>query len=365
MPDKNDYCVIMAGGIGSRFWPLSKASRPKQFLDILGVGKSLLRQTYERYAKIIFPENILVVTSGEYVSLVKDQIPELSPQQILSEPERRNTAPCIAYAAYRVRAMNPDARLVVAPSDHLITKEREFEEVIISGLKFVGSQDALLTIGIKPHYPETGYGYIQSLYSPGAKEFSSNFCRVKTFTEKPNLEVAQAFLESGDFFWNSGIFLWSVSSVIMAFELYAPSIYDLFQEGLPFYNTSEEKPFMESLYPLCKSISIDYAIMEKAENVYMQVADFGWSDLGTWGSLYSHLPLDKDGNALLNSRTFSYDNKNCLIAVPEDKIAVIEGLNDYIVAVSDNAVLICRRSEEQRIKDFLREVKIKLGENNL
>ncbi len=355
----------MAGGIGSRFWPLSQASRPKQFLDILGVGKSLLRQTYERFCSVIPQENILVVTAEAYAGLVQEQIPELLPEQILTEPLRRNTAPCIAYAAHRIQAINPEARLVIAPSDHLITRENEFEEVILSGFDFVATQDALLTIGIRPHYPETGYGYIQSASSCETDQSPCNLYKVKTFTEKPSLEVARVFLESGDFYWNSGIFLWSVSSILSAFMLYAPGMYEMFQEGLSDYNTPSEKKFIKSLYSRCKSISIDYAIMEKAENVFVQIADLGWSDLGTWGSLYSHVPLDTHGNALLSDQIFSYNNKNCLFTVPDDQIAVIEGLQDYIVAASEKAILICPRSEEQRIKDFLSEVKIKLGEKDL
>ncbi|MBO7324266.1 MAG: mannose-1-phosphate guanylyltransferase, partial [Bacteroidales bacterium] len=291
---KNHYCVIMSGGIGSRFWPASRSSYPKQFLDFFGTGRSLIQQTFDRIKKIVPVENIFVVTNQRYNDLTLEQLPELKPEQILLEPCRRNTAPCIAYAAHHIHAINPNASMVVAPSDHLILKEDEFLNSLSNGLDFVSKHDALLTLGIKPNRPETGYGYIQACH-----QSLDGFTKVKAFTEKPNLELAKVFLESGDFYWNSGIFLWNVQSIIKAFNEFLPEVAQAFNNGLSLFNTEKEKAFIDEMFPSCPNISIDYGVMEKANNVYVQMGDFGWSDLGTWGSLHELSPNDENGNSIL------------------------------------------------------------------
>lgn len=358
--NQNNYCIIMAGGIGSRFWPLSKTARPKQFLDILGTGRTLLQQTYDRFRKIMNPENILVVTNSIYEDLVAEQLPELPVSNILGEPYRRNTAPCIAYGSYKIMQNNPNANIVVAPSDHLILKESEFLDVISKGIEFISTSDNLLTIGIKPSRPETGYGYIQ--INNKNKENSSEFNKVKTFTEKPDLKMAQVFFESGEFFWNSGIFLWSGRSIIKSLEDFLPEVAGLFSSGSGKYNTTEEKSYIEQIYPVCKNISIDYGVMEKAKNVFVLCADFGWSDLGTWGSLYEHSEKDSNNNALKGEDIFLYDTRNCVVNISKNKSVVIQGLKDYIVAESDDVILVCKLSEEQLIRQFVHDVKLKKGE---
>lgn len=361
--ENNNFCVIMAGGIGSRFWPLSRTKKPKQFLDILGTGRTLIQQTFDRFIQIVPVENIYIVTNEEYGDIVAKQLPELKPGQILLEPMRRNTAPCIAYANYKIREIDPDANIIVAPSDHLITKENEFLDVVRKGLDFVSKNDALLTLGIQPSRPETGYGYIQI---SGDKEnivVNESMRKVKTFTEKPDLKMATLFLESGDFFWNSGIFFWSLKSIMSAFEKYQIEIDSLFKEGIGFFNTTQEHEFIASTYPKCKNISIDYGVMEKADNVHVLCADFGWSDLGTWGSLYDMSKKDKNSNAVQGKNIFTYDSKNCIINLPNDKLAVIQGLDNYIIVDSDNILLICKKEDEQKIKQFVNDVKLEKGEN--
>lgn len=361
--NKNQYCIIMAGGIGVRFWPLSREARPKQFIDILGTGRTFLQETYDRFAKIIPSENIFVVTNQMYYQLVKEQVPMVSEDHILLEPLRKNTAPCIAYASYRIRSENPDAIMVVAPSDHLITREEEFLRVVQQGFEFVAANDALLTLGIKPSRPETGYGYIQVNGNGNSPVLQYEKIRkVKTFTEKPNAELAKIFFESGEFFWNAGIFLWSVRSIIQALEKYLPEVAILFADGGNVYGTKEEGKFIARIYPQCKSISIDYAIMEKAENVYVLCSDFGWSDIGTWGSLHEHQERDEQGNSIKGESVFGYNLKGCIINIPKEKLAVIEGLQDYIVVESDNILLICRKSQEQEIRQFVNDVKLKKGD---
>ena len=356
----DNYCVIMAGGIGSRFWPLSRTPKPKQFLDILGSGKALIQQTYERYKKIIPEKNIYIVSHIDYKDLIYSQIPGIDPNQVLLEPMRKNTAICIAYANFQILSQNPNANIVVAPSDHLIYREEEFLRVIMQGLEFTKNSNALVTIGIKPNRPETGYGYIQT-NGDSAKNHSS-ICKVKTFTEKPDLEMAKVFFESGEFFWNSGIFIWSLNSIMHEFDLYLPDLNTQFNEGMSVLNTQGEIDFVANLYPKCKSISIDYAIMEKTDNVFVICADFGWSDLGTWGSLYTNLEKDESNNALVGNNAFMFNSSNCIVNMPANKLAVIEGLDDYIVVESDGVLLICRKTDEQRIKDFVNEIRIKRGE---
>ncbi|MBP5317888.1 MAG: mannose-1-phosphate guanylyltransferase [Paludibacteraceae bacterium] len=349
--DKNRYCVIMAGGAGSRFWPFSRSSRPKQFLDFMGTGSSLLQMTFARFARIIPKENILVVTNKMYRDMVLEQLPELKYDQVLAEPCRRNTAPCIAYAATRIAAINPNATMVVAPADHLITKENEFLEAITKGLDFVGKQPVLLTLGIKPNRPETGYGYIQA-----GTESKGEFKRVKTFTEKPNAELAKIFMESGEFFWNAGVFMWSVASILKAFDDFLPDIAAKFLPGRVLFGTPDEEAFINENFPSCQNISIDYGIMEHAKQVYVLCGDYGWSDLGTWGSLYDLSEKDASGNVHLKCRMLSYDCSDNIVVLPEGKLAVLQDLNGYIVDESDNALLICRKEEEQRIRQFVNDV---------
>ena len=361
--NKDYYCVIMAGGIGSRFWPLSRIKKPKQFLDILGVGKTLLQQTFERFSKILPSENILIVSNEEYEDIILKQLPGISESQVLLEPMRRNTAPCIAYANYKINEVNPNAKIVVAPSDHLILKETEFLEVVQKGLTFVEENDALLTLGIQPSRPETGYGYIQITGDKSSIEVNKSFRKVKTFTEKPDLKMANLFLESGDFFWNSGIFFWSLNSIMASFNMYLSDVNSLFEEGKGIYNTDDEQEFISKTYTRCKNISIDYGIMEKADNVHVLCADFGWSDLGTWGSLYDMSKKNKDDNYVTGDNIFTYDTKNCLINMPDNKLTVIQGLDDYIVVNSDGILLICKKEDEQKIKQFVNDVRLEKGED--
>jgi len=360
--NKNYFCVIMAGGIGSRFWPLSKTKKPKQFLDILGTGKTLLQQTYERIQEIIPIENILVVTNEDYCDLVLDQLPLLRPDQVLLEPLRRNTAPCIAFANYKLKELNPDAKVMVAPSDHVILKEKDFLDVVKKGLQFVTDNDCLLTLGIQPNRPETGYGYIQINGDKSAIELNNSFRKVKTFTEKPDQKMAELFIESGDFFWNSGMFFWSLKTIMSSFEKLLPEVDNLFKEGVGKYNTSDERRFISESYPNCRNISIDYGIMEKADNVYVLCSDFGWSDLGTWGSLYDKLEKNKEKNSVIGKNVFTYESANCLINIPDEKLVVIQGLNDYIVVESENILLICSKKDEQKIKQYVNDVKLEKGD---
>ncbi len=350
----------MAGGIGSRFWPLSRKSLPKQFIDILGTGRTLLQQAFDRFSKIIPPENFYVVTSQDYVRLVQEQLPEVNVNQILAEPLRRNTAPCVAYAANKIKAVNPSANLIVAPSDHLILKEEEFLKQIRNGLEFVASHKALLTLGIQPSRPETGYGYIQRGEKVGFNNLK-NLYHVKVFTEKPDQYMAQIFIDSGEFYWNSGIFLWSLNSIMHAFEAHLPEVATLFAQGEHLYNTPSEPAFIKKIYPECMGISIDYGIMEKSDNVFVLTADFGWTDLGTWGSFYDNKAKNEGGNVLEGKNAFTYDTKNCIIHFPDDRIAILQGLDGYIVVESNNTLLVCRREDEQQIRQFVNDVLINVG----
>lgn len=358
MTSKDNYCVIMGGGIGSRFWPFSRKTMPKQFLDFFGTGRSLLQQTFDRFNKIIPTENILIVTNAIYADLVKEQLPELDPKQILLEPARRNTAPCIAWASYHIRSLNPNANIVVAPSDHLILKEGEFLAAIEKGLDFVSKYDKLLTLGIKPNRPETGYGYIQI-----AEQEGDNFYKVKTFTEKPELELAKVFVESGEFYWNSGLFMWNVNTIIKAGEALLPELASKLAPGKDVYGTPEEKAFIEENFPACPNVSIDFGIMEKADNVYVSLGDLGWSDLGTWGSLYDLSPKDEQGNVTLKCDSMIYNSNDNIVVLPKGKLAVIEGLEGFLVAESDNVLLICKKDEEHAIRKYVNDAQMKLGED--
>ena len=352
----NIYCVIMAGGIGSRFWPLSRAERPKQFIDILGTGKSLLVQTFERMAQICPEQNIFVVTSEQHGGIVREQLPQLEPNRVLLEPMRRNTAPCIAYATQRIRAIDPQAVMVVAPSDHLILNEAIFAESMRTTVRFAAQNNALLTLGIKPSRPETGYGYIQ-MGAPVAD--GKALFRVKTFTEKPNIDMARVFLDSGEFLWNSGIFVWSVEAISQALDKHLPEVSGLFEQAASAMGTPCEAEAIARIYPECRNISIDYGIMEKADNVLVMSTDFGWSDLGTWGALHGLLAHDAHGNAVSTQQAMLYDSSNLMLnQTNPNKLVVVQGLDGYIVVDTDDVLLICRQQDEQRIKDFVNDVTV-------
>jgi mannose-1-phosphate guanylyltransferase len=345
----------MAGGVGSRFWPFSTNEKPKQFLDFFGTGRSLLRMTYERLDGIVPASNVFIVTNKIYKDTILEQLPELAENQVLLEPMRRNTAPCIAYAVYRIQKQNPKANIVVLPSDHLITNEKEFQRVITEGLRFVANNDALLTLGMKPTRPETGYGYIQ--FGNGGDELR----KVKTFTEKPNLEMAKVFLSSGEFSWNSGMFLWRADVIINQFNQHLPEVADKFEQGIDAYATDNEQTFINRIYPECPNISIDYGIMEKAENVYVMLADFGWSDLGTWGSLHEITSKDSDNNAVAKCQTMFYNAQNNMVALPEGELVVIDGLDGYLVARDNGVLLICPKDQESKIRQYVKDAEEKFG----
>ncbi|MFT4667811.1 MAG: mannose-1-phosphate guanylyltransferase [Polaribacter sp.] len=355
---QNTYVAIMAGGIGSRFWPGSRESRPKQFLDIMGVGKSLIRLTFERFLKLCPAENIFIVTNGIYKDLVKEHLPEITDNQILCEPSRNNTAPCIAYAAFKLHDLNPDANFIVAPSDHVVLNEPAFIRYLEKGIQFVDKNEALLTLGIQPSRPDTGYGYIN--YEPTKGE--NEIYPVTDFTEKPDAALAQVFVDSGEYLWNAGIFLWNVKSILSAFENYAPEIYNILNAQQGVYNSSEEQAFIDKAYPTTPKISIDYAIMENAENVYTLPADFGWSDLGTWASLFEELEGDKDNNVINGDHVVTYNTASCLIRAPKGKLVVVKDLEDYIIIDEGDVLLIHPKSKEQEIKEITTALKKDLGE---
>ena len=353
--NKNNYAVIMAGGIGSRFWPMSKVTFPKQFLDILGTGETLIQQTFNRLQRVCPKENILIVTNKNYKDLCLEQLPNVIESNILCEPAIRNTAPCVAYAAFKIQSMNENANMIIAASDHIILKEDEFVRVANDCLEVVAKNDILLTLGITPSRPDTGYGYIQ--FTTEKLDNHQRIKKVKTFTEKPNQELALNFLDSGDFLWNSGMFVWSAKSITLAFRKQLRDMYDVFEQGKQFYNTSKETEFIDRIFPGCKNISIDYGIMEKSENVYVYPTDLGWSDLGTWGSLYAHLDLDENRNAVQGNKVMLYDSADNIIKVPNDKVVVMQGMNGYIVVENEGILLICKKENEQQIKEFVADVK--------
>jgi mannose-1-phosphate guanylyltransferase len=358
MQNKNHYVAIMAGGIGSRFWPMSRTSLPKQFLDVLNTGKTLVQWTYDRYAKFIPAENIYIVTSEEYVDIVKTQLPMLPVDNILAEPSKKNTAPCIAYISFKLAQINPDAQCIVAPSDHLILEEDRFQTIALHALDFVAHIKALATLGIQPTHPNTGYGYIQYEGLEVAKEVF----KVKTFTEKPDLEIAKSFIESGDFLWNAGIFAWKISSILTAFEKHQPEMYELFDQEKMHFNTPSEKDAIQRIYPQCTNISIDIAVMEKANNVYVIPASFGWSDLGTWNSAYENMEKDYLGNAVASDNVIVIDATKCIINSPKDKLVLVQGLDDFIVIDTKDVLLICSKDKEQSIKEYVAEVKRNKGD---
>ncbi len=359
----NRYVIIMAGGVGSRFWPLSRREKPKQFLDITGSGETLIQQTYNRFKKVCSEQNIFVVTNADHAGIVVEQL-GIDPSHVLGEPFRRNTAPCLAYGTFRILNENPDAVIAVTPADHLIVKEDRFCEVIEECYDFAAANDSLVTLGIKPDRPETGYGYIQADQKKTVDGFE-NLLKVKTFTEKPDIDLARVFIESGDFYWNSGIFIWGIKTILNAFEKHMPDVYSAFGEGKDLYGTEGEKNFIGKTYASCKSISVDYGIMEKADNVYVMCTDIGWSDLGTWTSLYGHSVSDKKGNIIVRGDVYSYDNKGTIFNISPGKVAVIQGMKDYIVVDSEDVLLIVKKEDEQNIKQYLDDVRKSTGDKFL
>jgi mannose-1-phosphate guanylyltransferase len=348
---KDNYCVIMAGGIGSRFWPMSTAQRPKQFLDVLGIGKSLLRMTFERLLNVAPAENIYIVTNAGYKELVMEQLPELSEGQVLTEPERKNTAPCITYAAAKIYSINRNATLIVAPSDHLILKEEKFTNIINTAIAAANAGDQLVTLGIKPTRPDTGYGYIEFIEDgdilPGQVK------KVKHFTEKPSRDLAEIFLKSGNYYWNSGIFIWKASTILQALNKFKPDLHHLFTNQQEKYNTPDEQAYVNACFSACEDISIDFAVMENAKNVSLVLANFDWSDLGTWGSLYAHLDKDYNGNAVIGDNVHMINSENCIVNLPNNKLALIQGLNHYIIVESDNMLMILNQQDEQNLKKYM------------
>lgn len=351
MAQTDNHLVIMAGGVGSRFWPMSTADRPKQFIDVLGVGKTLIQLTNERFSGVIPPCNVWVVTNEKYVSVVQEQLPDIPVDHILSEPCRRNTAPCIAYVSWRIKKENPKANIVVSPSDHIVTNPEEFRRVVTNCLKFTAETDAIVTLGMKPTRPETGYGYIQADLSTASARNKEIF-RVDQFREKPDLATAIQYTKQSNFFWNAGIFIWSASTIVNAFRIYQPGVARIFENIMDVLGTADEQRVIDEVYPECDNISVDYAIMEKAEEIFVCPADFGWSDLGTWGSLLAQTPHDLYGNAIIGENIQLFDSKNCIIHTTEERKVVVQGLDGYIVAEKDDTLLICKLSEEQRIKQF-------------
>ncbi len=351
----------MAGGIGSRFWPISRQNYPKQFLDILNTGKTLIQSTYDRFAEFIPAENIYVVTSDQYKDIVQEQLPAISPNNILCEPSRKNTAACIAYISYKLQELNPEANLICAPADHLILDNISFIKVSLEALGFTEKNSALVTLGIKPFQPNTGYGYIQ-YEEPGV---SSNIYKVKTFTEKPDLELAKTFLASGDFLWNAGIFVWKTRSIIAAFEKYLPEMHDIFHGARKAFSTPKETEAIELMYPLCGNISIDYGILEKADNVYVIPSSFGWSDLGTWGSAYENLEKDYMENAVAGDNVILFDSTKNVVHTNGKKLILLQGLDDFIIVDTEDALLVCKKDKEQNIKEYLLEIKRTNGDKYL
>ncbi len=351
----------MAGGIGSRFWPVSRTGYPKQFIDILGTGRSLIQWTYQRFKHICPQENIYFITNQQYIQTLKEQIPELNDANIISEPSRKNTAPCAAYFAHKMMSLNPNANIIMSPADHLIMDERAFERTALDALAFVSNHDALLTLGIKPTRPDTGYGYIQY----DVEEELDMVYRVKTFTEKPSLELARTFLKSGDFLWNSGIFVWNVKTIMEALDRYLPEMHEVFTMAKNVYNTPREAEVISNLYSQCTNISIDYGIMEKAKNVFVIPSYFGWCDLGTWESAYENSEKDYLGNAVYGDNVMVIDASECMIKVPNEKLLVVQGLEQFIVIDTPDVLLICERNREQQIKEYVAEVKRNKGEKFL
>lgn len=354
-PD-NTYVIIMAGGVGSRFWPYSRKSHPKQFLDVLGVGKSLLQLTYHRFLSLCSSENIYIVSNQDYYDLIKKQLPDLTDDQILLEPNQRNTAPCIAYASYKIAKKNPNAVTVVTPADHAVFMEDDFIKSCKTAVDFAEENGHMVTIGIKPSRPETGYGYIQFVESDDPVK------KVKTFTEKPQLELAQTFLESGDFVWNAGIFIWNVKTIAEAFDRFLPEISETFSVIADHYYTTEETQKIAWAYARTKAISIDYGVMEKAENVYVVLGDFGWSDLGSWSSLHEYHDKDHNNN-VIDGNAMLYESNDCIVRAPKNKLVVVQGLEGYLIADCEDVLMICNKDDEKKIRSIVNDVKSEKGEH--
>lgn len=351
----NNHLVIMAGGIGSRFWPMSTPAKPKQFIDVLGCGRSLIQLTYDRFQGICSLDHIWVVTSKNLASIVKEQLPDIPEQNILQEPCMRNTAPCIAYVTWKIKERDPNANLIVSPADHVVMDIPEFQRVILTSLNFTRERDVILTLGMKPNRPETGYGYIEAEINSSAMP-ENEIYRVKRFHEKPVLEVAKEYVKKTNFYWNSGIFIWNVSAIETAIRQHQPALATRFEALASSFYTSKEQDEIDRSFPLCENISVDYAILEKGENVYVFPASFGWSDLGTWGSLHEKLDKDENGNAIVGSKVRLIESRDCIVHLPEEKRVVIQGLQGYIVSERDNTLLICQLKEEQQIKEFSKEI---------
>lgn len=355
--DKNNYAVIMAGGIGSRFWPVSTSEFPKQFHDMLGAGQTLLQKTFTRLSRFVPKEHIFILTNAKYSNLVLEQLPEISLNQVVPEPAMRNTAPCILYAALKIQKENPTAKMIVAPSDHWIEDEVAFANDVQQAFDFCTEHDALMTLGIKPTFPNTGYGYIE--YNKAASEAIK---KVNQFREKPDYQTAKSFIEQGNFVWNAGIFVWSVTSVVNAFQNNQPVLFELFSKGISVYNTSDEANFIEENYAKAENISVDYAIMEQSPNVYVLPATFDWNDLGTWGSLYDELPKDENNNVMVNGSLMAKDSTGNIVRSNPGKIVVIDSLNDYIIVDKEEVLLIFPKEKEQDIKILQKKVKETFGE---
>ena len=351
----------MAGGIGSRFWPMSRTSLPKQFLDILNTGRTLIQGTFDRFAAFIPKENIYVVTSEQYKDIVAAQLPELGAGNILCEPSRKNTAPCVAYISYKLLAKNPEANLICAPADHIILDPKAFEKICTDALDFTSNIKALVTLGINPTHPNTGYGYIQFDQQPAAP----NVFKVKTFTEKPDKELAETFISSGDFLWNAGIFVWQTKNIVKAFEKFLPEMHEMFDAEKTNFNTTKEHAAIERIYPQCVNISIDYGIMEKADNVYVIPSSFGWSDLGTWASAYDNLEKDYLENAVAGNNVMIIDATRNMVHADNKKLVLLQGLDDFIVVDTKDVLLICKKDKEQAIKEYVAEVKRNKGDKYL
>ena len=351
MSKTNNHLVIMAGGVGSRFWPMSTTEKPKQFIDVLGVGKTLIQLTVERFGDLVAPENIWVVTNQKYAPIVEEQLPNIPKANILCEPCRRNTAPCIAYVSWRIKSNDPKANIVVTPSDHIVMDITEFQRVIKDCMRFTSETDAIVTLGMKPNRPETGYGYIQADLSTSSLR-NKEIYRVDSFREKPDLKTAEQYIKKNYYFWNAGIFIWNVNTIVNAFRIYEPAMAKIFESMQSVYGTDKEQAFINERFPECENISVDYAIMEKAEEIFVCPADFGWSDLGTWGSLHGQSKKDLYGNATIGQNISLIESHNCIVHTTQEKKVVIQGLDGYIIAEKDDTLLICKLSEEQRIKQF-------------
>lgn len=359
MLNPNHYAIIMAGGVGSRFWPVSRTSMPKQFIDVLGIGRTLIQETYRRFQQIVPEKNIYILTNSAYKGLVREQLGLKNEEQIIGEPAMRNTAPCIAFASHKIHALNPDAAMVVAPSDHLILDTQTFVDNVKASLELASAHPALVTLGIKPSRPDTGYGYIQM----GTRDVHDPFHQVEAFVEKPDAATAESYVSSGEYLWNAGIFIWSTRSILNEFDTHQRLLNDLFKAGQAKYNTLEEDAFLEAEYSKAENISIDYAILEKSNQVYVLPVDFGWSDLGTWASVYDLGEKDADGNVLVNGteNTLLYASKNCMINVPEQRRLVVKGLDDFIIVESNDTLMICPKSSEQEVKKIVADAKGKFG----